>query len=119
MDEHRKRAILRRGIDHFNRREFFECHEVLEEVWLAEEPQEKPFYQGLIQAASAFHHYQRGNLRGARSLLRRGAEKLKGYPAVYLGVAVSGLLEDLRSWMRHWEEAGAPRPAGLPTIRCE
>ena len=61
-----------RGLAHFNAREFFEAHEAWEELWLVEAEPEKTFLQGLIQLAAAFHHYGRGNLRGARSLLAAG-----------------------------------------------
>ena len=73
MDGKRKAEILKLGIGCFNRQEFFDCHEVLEEVWLAEPPEEKPFYQGLIQVAAAFHHYQRGNRRGSIPKQRNSA----------------------------------------------
>ena len=39
------------GIRLFNEQEFFECHEVLEELWSETLGEEKKFYQGLIQAA--------------------------------------------------------------------
>src|SRR3970040_1227213 len=64
MDAEQKRVKFRRGLDCFNRREFFVCHEVLEEIWLEETEEEKPFYQGIIQVAAAFHHYLNGNLPG-------------------------------------------------------
>ncbi len=100
MDGKRKEEILKLGIGCFNRQEFFECHEVLEEVWLAEPPEEKPFYQGLIQIAAGFHHYQRGNRRSARSLLQRGMSKLAGCPSPCHGVDLASLLPLLG----HWQE---------------
>ncbi len=49
MNEERKKEILKRGIACFNRREFFDCHEVLEEVWLAEAPEENPSIRDLFR----------------------------------------------------------------------
>ena len=58
-------AGFSRGIALFNHGEFFEAHEVLEDVWRAAPPGEKKFLQGLIQVAVSFHHRSTGNLIGA------------------------------------------------------
>ena len=56
------------GIRLFNEQEFFECHEVLEELWSETLGDEKKFYQGLIQAAVALFHFGNENLGGAQTL---------------------------------------------------
>lgn len=53
---------------------FFEAHETLEPRWIRERD---AGLQGLIQLAAAFHHLQRGNLRGARTMLRRAIPRLR------------------------------------------
>ncbi len=53
------------GIRLFNEEDFFECHEVLEELWSETLGAEKKFYQGLIQAAVALFHFGNENLGGA------------------------------------------------------
>ena len=99
MDPARKRDLFRRGLDCFNQQRFFTCHELLEEIWLEEPEEEKLFYQGLIQLAAAFHHYQRSNLTGMESLLCAGVEKLCRYPPSYLGVDLAALLAALEPWL--------------------
>ena len=42
-----------RGIRHFNEREFYDAHEVWEDVWRESSGLGKKFLQGLIQAAVA------------------------------------------------------------------
>src|SRR3990172_2227040 len=116
MDAERKREAFWRGIDCFNRRQFFTCHEVLEEIWLAEPPEEKPFYQGLIQVAAAFHHFQRSNLHGLEVLLRAGAEKLGRYPSNYHGIDVGALLWALEPWLERLTRREALDLPPLPTI---
>ena len=64
------------GIDLFNQGRFFECHEAWEEIWKRSDGELKLFYQGLIQAAVAILHAQRGNLEGARSLYDKASAKL-------------------------------------------
>lgn len=44
----------------WNERRYYEAHDVLEQLWLAEKNAELArFYQGLIQAAGAFVHLQK------------------------------------------------------------
>jgi hypothetical protein len=64
----------------FNDWQFHECHETLEAVWLDTRGPERDFYQGLIHVATAFHHIERGNMKGARLLLQSGHKLLEAYP---------------------------------------
>jgi uncharacterized protein len=88
-----------RGIAHFNEREFFEAHEVWEEIWLRAPVPEKRFLQGLIQVAAALHHSQRGNSRGTKSLLAAGLAKLGGFPVSYRGIDLKRLIADTEAWL--------------------
>ncbi len=117
MNSDQKREILAHGIACFNRGLFFECHEALEQIWLAETPEEKPFYQGLIQVAAAFHHFQSGKLAGARSLLRQGLEKLAAYPSEHHGIDLSGLRAVLQPWLRVLDSNQESAELTLPRIR--
>jgi len=74
------------GILFFNRRDFFEAHEVWEEVWTESSGPERRFYQGLIQAAVALHHFRNGNVRGATKLYRTGRAYMEPLDEVYLGL---------------------------------
>jgi predicted metal-dependent hydrolase len=86
------------GLAHFNAREFFEAHEAWEELWLRESGPEKAFLQGLIQLAAAFHHYGRGNPRGAQSLLTAGIAKLDQFPRDHRGLQLAELRTESRQW---------------------
>jgi len=55
-----------KGIEHFNRHEFFEAHDIWEELWREMKGDDsRKFFQGLINAAVALHHYRNGNISGA------------------------------------------------------
>src|SRR3989475_13170710 len=82
---------IQEGIRLFNDEYFFEAHEVLEDVWKQEHGEPRLFLQGLIQISAAYHHYQNGNLVGAATLLQRGADKIRKYPARYLGIDAAGV----------------------------
>jgi len=92
------------GIRLFNAAEFFEAHEILEDVWRAGSGPEKKFLQGLIQLAVALHHHSKGNLRGARSLLARSARNLRGYPDGFHGIDLNRLLLDISECERALEK---------------
>jgi hypothetical protein len=79
------------GIDLFNEGRFFECHEAWEEIWKRSDGEVKLFYQGLIQAAVAILHAQRGNLEGARSLYEKASAKLDPIPHEHMGLAIGEL----------------------------
>ena len=97
----------RRGIQLFNREEFYDAHEVWEDVWREAEGREKKFLQGLIQVAVAFHHHSTGNVTGARSLLGRAGKNLAGYPEEFLGIGVADLLESLTKWQAVLSSGGS------------
>lgn len=58
-------------------RDFFECHELLEEHWKEEtDPELKPVWHGLIQVAVSAYHERRGNARGALKMLEQAYSRL-------------------------------------------
>lgn len=52
---------------------FFLAHEVLEGLWIRTRDRGQ---QGLIQLVVALHHVQRGNLKGARTMIERALPRL-------------------------------------------
>ena len=105
------------GIDLFNEGRFFECHEAWEEIWKRSDGELKLFYQGLIQAAVAILHAQRGNLEGARSLYEKASAKLEKIPHEHMGLAIGELRIELSEFIEIATRAdGSPLPAS-PRLR--
>ena len=51
-------------------RDYFECHEVLEEHWKKDDLKDrKKYWVGLIQIAVALYHHRRGNFNGALKMI--------------------------------------------------
>ena len=91
------------GVALFNHRQFFRCHEVLEQMWLRTEGRPRDFYKGLIQAAVAFYHWSRNNPGGAMSLYRSSSKYLPKYLPTYLDVDVAKFFQQYRelfTWLR-------------------
>ena len=84
-----------KGFEFFNAREFFEAHEVWEELWHETHGEPRNFIQGLIQAATALHHFQNSNLKGAKLLYESFIELLAPYPSPYMGVDVAKFKADI------------------------
>lgn len=86
-----------KGIEYFNRCDFFEAHEVWEELWTEEQGPSRRFYQGLIQAAVCLHHFGNGNIRGAKKLYHGCRKYLEEYLPKHLGLDVETLLSELET----------------------
>ncbi len=66
----------------FNQGLFYEAHDVLEELWLADRQSPNyAYYKGLIQLAGAFVHLQKNRLRPAGALFLLAQTNLQKYPA--------------------------------------
>jgi hypothetical protein len=108
----------RQGVEQFNAGHFFQAHETWEEVWLRTPEPEKTFLQGIIQVAAAFHHYSRGNVRGARSLLEAGLGRLSRFPTVHRGIDLAALRTEAQTWAGSLAAGRLPGPdVTLPQIR--
>ncbi|HTI50875.1 MAG TPA: DUF309 domain-containing protein [Planctomycetaceae bacterium] len=84
------------GVRLFNAEDFFESHEILEELWSETQDERKKFYQGLIQAAVALLHFGNGNLGGAKKVYLSSRKYLEQYRPEYEGLNVGRFLEDFQ-----------------------
>ena len=100
-----------RGIALFNSSEFYDAHEVLEDVWRAEQGPHKLFLQGLIQVAVAFHHHSTGNIVGCRSLLKRAERNLSSYPENYFNLDLAPFRASISAWQVALDENSPVPPA--------
>ena len=113
---------LQHGIELFNRREFFVCHEVLEEIWTHELGPRRLFLQAIIHFAVAFYHDQRGNPVGATRQLHKGLRKLAAYLPDCEGIDTAQLARDGLAAVEQTEAgaalAGYPQIHVLQTVRA-
>lgn len=80
------------GVRLFNERRFFECHEVLEDIWREESDSIRYLYQGILQVGVGFHHLRNRNYRGATRLLADGIDKANRFRPACLGVDTTRLV---------------------------
>ena len=108
-------ADFQHGIDLLNARSYYEAHEALEDAWRAAPAESRRFYQGIVQIAVALHHFSHGNLRGARSVMRRAAGNLQGCSTDFAALDMDNLRAQLVDWCACLED-GAPQPP-WPVVR--
>jgi hypothetical protein len=70
-------AFVRRGVELYNAGCYWEAHEALEAVWRRARSPQRELWQGLIQAAAAMLHRERGNRHGVLVTGGAALEKLR------------------------------------------
>ena len=93
------------GIRHFNAGRYFEAHETWEEIWVRSSDDKRLFYQMLIQAAVALHHYDKDNRAGARGLYARVMEKLARLPEVFMSLELDKFGREFKTFFLAVSEA--------------
>jgi predicted metal-dependent hydrolase len=95
----------------FNRRLFFEAHEVLEKVWLpVRHGPNGAFYKGLIQLAGAFVHVQKKRPGPAKALLKLARQNLINYPEVHERLNLRQVLETIDLWLTRLDASSTLNP---------
>ena len=96
MDAALEKKLYLDGIQLFNECEFFDAHEVWEDIWHEAYGLKYEFYQGMIQCAVALEHYRRSNPRGVLSLYKSYQTKFVDVPDVFMGLDVKAFLGKMR-----------------------
>ncbi len=87
----------------FNRRLYFEVHEMLEDVWMGEFGQFREFLQALIQLGAAFYQRENFNQRGYKLLLQNALELLNDYSGLICGINIDLLKQDINRALKDKE----------------
>jgi predicted metal-dependent hydrolase len=95
MDAELERKLYHDGIALFNAHEFFEAHEVWEDIWHMAFGTKFEFYQGMIQCAVALEHYRRSNPRGVVSLFESYNRHFRDVPKIFMGLNVEQFLSQM------------------------
>ena len=108
----------------FNQQEFYEAHDVLENLWLADKHGANgSFYKGLIQLAGAFVHLQKNRLKPAAALFKLARTNLEKYPPAHdrLNLKKVGVL--IEHWLGELEsknfEHNPLNPKNTPHLKLE
>ncbi|MEO6034830.1 MAG: DUF309 domain-containing protein [Verrucomicrobiota bacterium] len=91
----------------FNAQQFYEAHDVLEELWLPiRRDPAGDFYKGLIQLAGAFVHLQKNRLGPAAALFKLARSNFGKYPEIHEQMDMGSLFHLVEAWLNQLESAG-------------
>jgi hypothetical protein len=113
------------GILFFNERDFFEAHEVWEDLWADSHGAERRFYQGLIQAAVGLFHFSGGNLGGAVKLYRSSRDYMEPCGSPFLGLDTAAFWRQMEVCFRPLlsdpspDRGLRPDPGLIPTLTLD
>ena len=100
----------RKGVERFNRGEFYRCHDAFEEVWQTKTGQERDYYQGLIQIAVAlFKIKEEKNWRGAVALLIKGMGHLEAVDPLSVEIDIKLLVAQSKKILDTLKSLGPER----------
>ncbi len=102
-------VIVDEGRRLFNEGRFWHVHEVLEELWLVRQGEEKELLQGLILVAASLVHAGNQKMEVAWPMLERALKKLEGQPALYYGW-------DIQAFRDHFAKALADKTLVIPRV---
>ena len=80
--------LFQKGLDAFNKKNFYDAHEYWEEIWTEYRLPDAKFVQGLIQLSVGFYHLTNKNLNGARGLFTKCQSKFEDYNGLQRGLQV-------------------------------
>lgn len=86
-----ERALLLEASELFNKKLYFECHDLLEDAWSGERGEDRAFLQALIHVSVGLYHLAAGNHQGAANLLGSGIEGLGRFVPERSGLDVASL----------------------------
>ncbi|MBU8880757.1 DUF309 domain-containing protein [Bacillus sp. FJAT-29790] len=68
----------------FNEGDYYTCHDLLEEMWMTDKG--NLFLKGLLQMSVAIYHYEYGNVKGARLMMKAAHDYLQSYRPEHWGL---------------------------------
>ena len=88
-------TLFEEGKSKYLRGEYFDAHEIWEDLWSDYYLIDRKLIQGLIQLCVSLVHLGNGNLKGAKSLLKKSIEKFSQFEKTDRSINLQLLKEDL------------------------
>lgn len=109
MIRHRPDALLLYLAAYHGSRDFFECHEIMEEYWKQQAgTRHESCWLALIRIAVACYHMRRGNRSGACKMMEKALQELNPALIKELGLDGRRLADRMREALRRWNAEAKP-----------
>lgn len=99
-----------KGLVAFNKGDYFEAHEYLEDAWNEDDSASRDVYKAVLQVAVAYLQIQRQNYRGAVKMFLRARQWLQPLPDECRGINIRQLQDDAERVNKWLNELG---PEGI------
>ena len=105
-------------VEYHGSRDYFECHEILEEFWKETDPGNKnSHWVGFILLAVSAYHHRRQNMAGAQKTMQKSLEILEQTDESVisgLGIHYDSLISTLKESLRNIQNGEAYASIHLP-----
>ena len=122
-DNDKMKLLFENGIKTFEEHDFYEAHELWEELWSDYNISDSGFIQGLIQLAVAYFHISNLNKNGAIGLFTKCIPKLEDYMPIYRGIDIKNILIKVEAALQFLKDEDCRIAefdwSNVPRIRCE
>ncbi|MCL1935622.1 MAG: DUF309 domain-containing protein [Defluviitaleaceae bacterium] len=109
------KALIDFLIEFHSKRDYFECHEILEKRWMKDKERQL-YFTALIQIAVGMYHYRRGNFDGSSKLFNKALSKIKTEPEKYeeIGFFTNQLIDLVELKIEETKEKKPYKSINLP-----
>ena len=108
---------FQKAVELFNDGEWYDAHDVFEELWHETADPHRRSLQGVLQVAVAQLHLQRDNRRGATILFGEALGRLKRPGTSDLGLDIQGLCMCIEQRLRALQSDEDPELCNVPVLR--
>jgi CheY-like chemotaxis protein len=87
----------KKGLEQFNRGEYFKAHDSLELAWMEDQSAGRDLYRAILQVAVAYYQIERGNYNGAAKMFLRMRKWFAPLPESCRGINIQQLRMDVEA----------------------
>jgi predicted metal-dependent hydrolase len=98
-----------KGLEKFNRREYFEAHDLLEIAWMEDKSPGRDLYRAILQVSVAYYQIMRGNYNGAAKMFLRVRKWIDPLPDNCRGINIEKLRNEVNEINQELVELGPER----------
>lgn len=100
-----------KGMDLFNKGEYWLAHEALEEAWKEESGAVRELYRAILQTGVVYLHIERNNFNGAVKTYQKVQKWIQPWPEVCCGIQIGQLRRELNVVFDELKRLGPDRLA--------
>ena len=101
LEEDIKVKLFTRGLNAFNKHEFYDAHEYWEDLWSDYKLKDAKFIQALIQLSVGYFHITNLNINGANGLLKKCMPKFILFKPFQRGLNVDNIIISVESSLKN------------------